>query len=126
MIIKNWEAIPTNKIEEAALDKIEASIVETSDYGPRYYLKNSRLARLALALDTELCDVEDYNIIEVGEFIEVEVKEEGKWKPSVPIIPRNIATFYAAYILENNEALKRAFFKEIRRSEKYGTLQEAV
>ena len=125
MFINGWKFEANNEIEKKAMEAIEASIVESPhQWGPQYFLKDSRLARLALALDCKISKYEDYDIFVNGDFIEIDKKEGDEWRPSEPIIPRNEAVFYAAYILEKNEALKKAFFKKIKRSEKYGPYAE--
>lgn len=124
MFINEWEVIANNKIEEKALALKEKSIIEDpSDYQYGIKVLDAELMRLAIALRAEnecsFGDYKDFTILIMKGGIEASFKKDAKWEQSIIMVPEKAELFYAAYILEKNEPLKRAFFKKLRRSDRY-------
>ena len=124
MFINEWEVIANNKIEMEALALKEKSIIEDpTDYLYGINVLDNEFMRIAVALraknECSFGDYKDFTILILKGCIKVSFKRDIKWEPPITMIPQKPELFYAAYILEKNEPLKRAFFKKLRRSDKY-------
>ena len=124
MIINGCDFEANNEIEYKALASKEKSIIEDpNDYQYGIKVLDTELMRLAIALRAENeCSsgyANDFNILIAKGGIEVSFKRDTKWEPFIIVVPENAELFYAAYLLEENEPLKKAFFKKLRRSEYY-------